>query len=170
MIRIISDSHCHILNFPLGELVRTQEKFGAMARFAEDIGNTVGLYDFSMIIGIMVIVAFRMYCRERRKHHERISHRRALFQVIAGIVPTARNRILQMARTVEPGLGIATALRTEELEVCIAHHGIDLVAHDECRRKLFTHLDAKALVCRERSHFGKFARTYSLVQAPRKFY
>ena len=160
MISFITDVYDHILDFTLGILIRTQVKFCTVASFAQHVRNTIRLYDFVVVECIMVIIAFWVRCRKHRKHQERITHGWRHLQEVTSIVPTARNRVMYMARSVEPGLRIATALHAKELEVRIAHHGIDLVTHDECRRIFLVHLDAEALVCRERGKLSKFTCTH----------
>ena len=67
-----------------------------------------------------------------------------------------------MARAMEPGLGIATALRTEELERCIAKHGINLIANNKGRRIFLAHLDTEPLVIRQPRHIGQLTGAYKL--------
>ena len=55
-----SNSHRHILRImSFGELIRTQEEFGAIPSFAKNVGNTVGIYGFAMIESVMIFVAIR---------------------------------------------------------------------------------------------------------------
>ena len=151
MVFHTADVYDHILDNALGILVGTQVKFCAVPCLAQHVWNAVRIYGFVVVECVMVVVAVWVRCRKQRKHQKRIAHRWRHLQIVSSIVPAARNSVVHMACLVEPRLRIAAALHAEELEVRIAHHGIDLVAHDKGRRILLADFDAEARVRGERT-------------------
>ena len=154
----------HIVNDPTRTLVGTQDKVRPVLRFAEHIGNTVGIHRLALVVGIEVIVRIRIGCRHHGRHHERVHLRLRFLQVVAAVVVTTfkgsrkglvkridtgirRSAAIQrMACRVEPRFAIAATVDAVELECRGAHHGIDLVTDDKGARNIVAHLDTQTRV------------------------
>ena len=160
----------HIVNDALGEFVRFQEKVGTVLGFTQNIGHAVGLYKFTLVVSVVVYVLGGV----RGGHHGECCKgeglRLGFLQVVSCVVPAALQgaffrciafsshglvvfnnnhlaaAVFGMARSVEPGLGIATALDAEELQGGILCHGVNVVAHNEGARDFVTDFDTQAFV------------------------
>ena len=157
----------HIVNDSLGEVIRSQEEVCAMLGFAQNIGHTVGLYKFPMIVGVMVNVFSGVRCRHHGEYRKGEGLRLRFLQVVATVVPTALQgpffwciaidigssvrhhracAVFHMARAVEPGLGVTATLDSEELECGILCHCVNVVTHNKRARNFVADLDAQARI------------------------
>ena len=129
----VSDGNRHVINDSVGKFVSPQEKVCTVRGFAQYVGNSVGLYKFSVIVGVVVYVLSGVGGRHHSQSHKGKSLCLGFLQVVSGIVPAALQctffrckfrggigndvyhfacTVFGVARSVEPRLGITATLDT----------------------------------------------------------
>ena len=166
----VSHRHGHVVHNAVGKAESVHKEVSPVLRLAEDIGNTVGIDRFAVVVGVVVFVTVRVGCRHHRKHHKGVSLSLGFLQVVAAVVPTAlqgsrlrgkaRNihaalykgttAILGMASRVEPGFRLTRTVDSVKLDGGVANHGVDAVADDKGGRIFLANLNAEPFVLGQR--------------------